>query len=96
MTDADLQAIRDREAKATPGPWYPGENSQRQYNVYGPNHEDITPAFTDDTFASMQQDDTVFIAHARADIPALLAEVERLRNKLADYHCASCDGSCRT
>jgi hypothetical protein len=28
--------------------------------------------------------DAAFIAHAREDIPALLAEVERLRRELAD------------
>ena len=94
MTDAELQAIRQRCERATPGSWYHGQNVKHEHNVYGPQQEDITPAFADQNYGRpMVPEDATFIAHARTDVPALLAEVERLRAALADYHCESCDGS---
>ena len=54
-----------------------------EHNVYGPQQEDITPAFADQNYGrSMAPEDATFVAHARTDVPDLLAEVERLQNVL--------------
>ena len=85
VTDAELDAIRGRAAKATPGPWEPvsgmifpceGDgpvvcSTDCEILVFGPRGAEAK-AF----------EDQEFIAAARTDIPALLAEVERLRKAL--------------
>jgi len=82
MTPEELAAIRARAEAATPGPWrgVPGryilpDDWNHRYTahqviegcIYNPNAEN----------------DHAFIAHAREDIPALVAEVERLQAELA-------------
>lgn len=59
MNKEQLNAIKERVAKATPGEWF--------YNSY--------------TVAQ-------FVAHARQDVPALIAEVERLEKERAalEFH----------
>ncbi len=80
MTAADLKAIRERVAAASNGPW-------RQ--EYGWNNGGMAtgyfyiPEHNGGAKVEMLADDTAFIAHARQDIPALLAEVERLTALLA-------------
>jgi hypothetical protein len=69
MTDEQLAEIRARCEAATGGPWEVGHKCEiytRHYQV-GPIGDFWEPA------------DARFTAHAREDIPALLAEVERLR-----------------
>ena len=51
----DLDAIRERCEKATPGEW------REHYDYF------------------MREADAEFCAHARTDLPACLAEIERLR-----------------
>ena len=70
-----LNEIEARTNAATPGPWEAGCNDRRMYHVvteneeffaeYGPELYDSQGFFSDD--------DTEFIAHARADVPALVA-----------------------
>lgn len=62
MSDIDIDAIRARAEAATPGPWADHD---------GPLLEDVVAYIYSDA-------DEAFIAHAREDVPALLAEVERL------------------
>lgn len=74
----DLQEIKEREAKATKGPWVHLENTPFWGEIRTANEEAFTqiavmPHLDDRT------DDFNFIAYAREDIPALVAEVERLR-----------------
>ena len=77
MTQEQLDAIQGREAKATEGPWGVDGPAQR-----GPG-DSLAVYHVEDggTVAYVQPswDDAEFIAHARTDIPALLAEVEWLR-----------------
>lgn len=76
MTDAQLKAIEERAEKATPGPW--GVNGQRgDAYWYGYVHAGDTPI--DDVF---REENAAFIAHSREDVPALVAEVRRLREAL--------------
>ena len=85
MTQERLDEIQEREAKATEGPW--GVDGPAQC---GPG-DSLAVYHVEDggTVAYVQPswDDAEFIAHAREDIPALLAEVERLsrRNEDLEY-----------
>jgi hypothetical protein len=79
MSDERLAEIRRREGAASPGPWEDFEG-----DIEGVCH--ITPHGNVNTMARTGQAyshaDGAFIAHARADIPELLAEVLRLRAAL--------------
>src|SRR5260221_9904389 len=75
MTDEELKEIRERAEKATPGPWLglylSGDTINGVKNAPGAvglGEVGLTAA------------DHKFITHAREDIPALLAEVEWLRD----------------
>jgi hypothetical protein len=80
MTENDLKAIETRCVRATKGPWqsfvegrdhFSGSNFIRTGGL-----DDASPDI-ELTGASIEDQD--FIAHARQDIPALVAEVRRLR-----------------
>ena len=72
----DLQAIRERAEKATAGPWhaYFDGGIADTFSVRE-DHRKLT-----DLIHAIPQDecDAAFIAHAREDIPALLARVDEL------------------
>lgn len=83
----DLDPIKAREAAATPGPW--GESPKQPDAVIslapgatrrGTFDYDYGGAFIGE---SMLRADRAFVCAARTDVPALLAEVERLRAQLA-------------
>ena len=78
LTDEEIEEIRGREKKA-PGEkwearceyddeWMVGEEDKLGWGVY---------------FFGQTEDFAQFVAHARTDIPRLLNEVERLRNRVA-------------
>ena len=74
MNDEQLQAIKARANAATPGPWEC-------------HNDDFVVVLHDGVWHTISIPDTspnaAFIAAARADVPALVAEVERLRAELA-------------
>ncbi|OAI01502.1 hypothetical protein [Methylomonas methanica] len=79
LTDEELLAIKMRSEQATPQPWkayVEGRDFLGGDSFIQTGGEDIylTPG------ASVADHD--FIAHARQDIPRLIAEVERLRKML--------------
>lgn len=84
LSDAQLAAIRERAEAATPEPWavewYDGYITG---HVTSPHHDYCGNLVQrrDSVTAepSMTAKDAAFIAAARTDIPALLAEVTRLR-----------------
>ena len=79
MPQEELDTIRRRVTAATRGPWCHWSGwDQRDNCVKSDSREDMH------TVADVipEADDAQFIAHARRDIPALLAEVERLRAAL--------------
>ncbi len=90
MTEDELNDIEARANAATPGVWisgkYPGEKHMvRQETWVGcvdPTHDDCAIAQAV-ALVRLGHDDAIvnaaFIAHARADIPALIAEIRRLR-----------------
>lgn len=76
----DVETIRARADAATPGPWEQRENRDEGHGVStvdplwpGRGH-DIVCLGSDGLFA-----DLVFIAHARADVPALCGALEHER-----------------
>ena len=81
MRPEQLAAIRERAHNATKGPW---EADLPQ--VWGPNGESVAFVTTHDPGEGSGQPEweanTVFIAHAREDVPALLDLVETLASRL--------------
>jgi hypothetical protein len=80
-----LVAIRERVEAATDGPWRvttDGDDPPGDYGDSDAEHGWIEPhgAYTADRATNE------FIAHAREDVPWLLAEVERLTRALDDLH----------
>jgi hypothetical protein len=80
----DLQAIEAREKAATPGPWrkwLPTEHSW--FAVCGKRGllESTVIAWLERWVEGRDSKDAEFIAHARTDIPTLIAEVRRLEKE---------------
>ena len=76
MTPEQLAAIRARAEAATPGPWHDDQDGM----VYSTCQPGCAVVIND---IDLAVEDAEFIAHAREDIPALVAEVERLQTELA-------------
>ncbi len=88
MGDLNLEAIKARAEAATPGPWaVPVANV---FRVVCPGAEHHNPpmglcppypwrVIAEPSVYDPSAADAEFIAHARTDVPALVAEVERLR-----------------
>lgn len=81
LTEADLDAIRQRVEAATPGPW--GRGSSRticQADSSGKPLERTGQRPAGDSFPligqCMHYDDLDFLIHARTDIPQLLAAID--------------------
>ena len=71
LNDEELREIEQRAEKATPGPWKVESSTEGDWVL--DNRDDVIAG----TF--VQEGDADFIAHAREDVPALIAEVRRLR-----------------
>lgn len=94
----DLAAIHERTEKATPGPWQcalkmsPLENSTVRGPARAEGDNPVKIPGQPICLVPLEANST-FIAHAREDIPALLAEVERQRAErelfMAILHSAS-------
>lgn len=77
----DLQAIKDRTDGATSGQWSvsePAADGRYQVRKAGSSLEVI--AHLGAGWRARQ--DAAFIAHAREDVPALMAEIERIKAAL--------------
>lgn len=76
----DLKDIKAREKAASPGPWEMESVSVGEYFVTSIHNADGN---WDESFGFMKlSHDAEFVSNARADIPALIAEVERLTKML--------------
>lgn len=95
MNAEQIEEIRKRAEAATAGPW--GVEESRYSGSYNVGIVDWSSDFS---ACLCPKNDAEFIAHAREDVPALLAEVERLQKELewyadmANYTAneTSCDG----
>ena len=81
LTDEELAEIRERAEKATRGPWKWNNRgelfSEDGRVIYYDKSEYNFPI-------AVSYYDEEFIAHAREDIPKLLAEIERYREVLEE------------
>lgn len=75
LTPERLREIREREQKATEAYLYNGL-TQRTFEIV------LGSDFVFRLYGENAANDARFIAHARTDIPLLLAEIERLQNTL--------------
>lgn len=79
----DIEAIKARCEAATEGPWFVdrvGEINDPSWHIADAiRWQGWTNALRFDE----DRETAEFVAHARADVPALVAEVERLRAELA-------------
>jgi len=73
MSEIDLAAIKARCDSATDGPWTDRRRTPSRCDILRDGNVHFRIA--DD----VRNDNAAFIVHARADVPALVAEVERLR-----------------
>jgi hypothetical protein len=80
VTELDLDAIEARANAATPGPWEHGERCVWQAGML--NTAEIAVDCEHGNGGIRRHADAEFIAHARTDVPALLAEVKRLREQV--------------
>lgn len=80
MNAEQLNAIKERAAKAMPGPWYRGEGYEQMYPGYYVASEANGLIVLAEEEGILRDEDVQFIAHAREDVPALVAEVERLNS----------------
>jgi hypothetical protein len=87
MSDLDLEPIHQRAEAATPGPWTAITDNGRKTGVGIVGQ--ATKRGTGEAIAVFagtggnRHADATFTAQAREDVPALMAEVERLRSQLA-------------
>lgn len=78
MTEQQLQEIEARANATTPGPWEIERNSSGWIDgIRAPNGDEIVK--TDFGVYPPERPDAEFIAHARTDVPKLLAEVRMLK-----------------
>ena len=74
-----LTAIRGRERAATLGPWnMNGRGSASAFNVYGADNLPVATSLRNPTHGGPENAE--FIAHARTDVPLLLAAVDAVLN----------------
>lgn len=74
MTDEQLAEIEARANAATPGPWVQSQRDTWMVYRDGGGTPEVDVGGGYDT-----KENANFIAHARSDVPALVAEVRRLR-----------------
>ena len=92
MTDERAAEARERHNSATPGPWH-WDGTEAYLYSQEPNHEakdSIAVRYKSRSLLCghaaqlVHEHDAVFIAHARADVPALLDERDGLKNLLSE------------
>ncbi len=89
-TDHQLAEIEARHTAATPGPWGTHRDLNGTYTIQARPRTTTTGMNTDGDIATRTADRTDtesyanarFIAHAPADVAALIAEIRRLRDQL--------------
>jgi len=77
LSHAELEAIRARWIRATPGPW----QSYVEARDHISGSDFIMTGGADIYLSGATTDDQDFIASAYQDIPRLLAEIERLKSE---------------
>lgn len=78
LSEDDIRQIKLRSEHATPGPWKSYIEGREEMS----GSDFIMTGGEDIYLTGATKADQDFIAHARQDVPTLLAEVERLRSLL--------------
>lgn len=87
ITPALLADMRKKAEAATPGPWV-----VEQTGEYACDFEIVAPDLDGDFVARATKGDTdFFLAANPAVVMAMVAEIERLRDKLDSLICPDCD-----
>jgi hypothetical protein len=81
VTPDQLKAIRARAEAATPGPWrfqaYVSDPGRpEEFGIAGASEIDGCPTLVSGDGFLFEEKDARFVAHARTDVPALLAALE--------------------
>lgn len=84
MTEQELSEVEARANAATPGPWGFVPPRTEELAIKGEVHCDEGPIFVAAHYDIAKSADFEFAAHAREDIPKLIAEVRRLRGLILD------------
>lgn len=95
MNQEQLNAIKERVSKATSGPWlvaYDTDDRDHVIDIWF-NREDNGHAEIHDNSFGNAPYNARFIAHAREDVPALVAEVERLRTLIKELACDTAENT---
>lgn len=86
MTPERLAEIKQRAEAATPGPWSYYKTISGDYLISLPADDDTPLAHIPHIHLHQAKDEqgrnATFISHARTDIPDLIAEIERLQEKI--------------
>lgn len=77
MTPEALAEIRERAERATPGAWNLKKDGRYE------DHDECRIELPDDDIELCRYENGEFIAHAREDVPALIAEIARLTTENA-------------
>nr|WP_155269795.1 hypothetical protein [Lysinibacillus sphaericus] len=86
MKQEQLIAIKERVAKATQGPWkvvYDTDDREHVVDIWFDGEDNGHAEIHDNSFGNAP-DNAKFISHSREDVPALVAEVERLHKALEE------------
>lgn len=78
MTQDELDRLEALAKAATPGPWYQVYEGSSDWTVYGPD-DDVKSVANLHRWHQVECPDAAFIVAARDAVPALVAEVRRLR-----------------
>ena len=89
MTKEELDEIRERCNKATPGPWYfhPGDSYCAFPSIMTRNKHFLVFDIADDAPTEFpgRDEDADFVAHARDSIPSLLAYIKELESQISEH-----------
>ncbi len=95
VNEKRLDEIRKRAKKAVQGPWYAQDgiycraDGRQQWIFHTEDGDYRHSTLSEEESEQEQRDNEAFVAHARTDIPDLLAYVEMLKkkvNELEDYN----------
>lgn len=93
LTSEQLEEIRERESKATPGPWstyhctmiFGGDDRVCSIETEDGDWIAVSDcSASGDCLHDLNKEDSKFIAHARQDIPALLETIEKLKKQATE------------
>ena len=90
LTQSELEAIAKRAEVATEGPWKWDVEERGLWN--DDQNVACVVSIKGETWFDMHETDADFIAHAREDIPRLLAEIRRLKTIVNNVREEAYDG----